>query len=475
MIVRRKNLSIPINDIKEKFDKVIQYSQYGIETPNTENLFKNWSSNKEYFYYLFGNQCIWEYPEKVSFELDDNTKQARVTDLIAYILCNKYSTELADFIDQQKKGFFDNKVVEEYVTELNEIITKDTKLIKAFKYFIKDKEVLNDLQSRASRIIQENKVEGKLCFSIHPLDYLSISETTHNWRSCHALDGEYRAGNLSYMMDNCTVICYLKSEQDTKLPHFPDDVPWNSKKWRVLLYFDPHMSMCFAGRQYPFASNKGMEWIINHCFNYLFTENYKNGFHLYRWSNWTDYMINSAFDKKNNAEMNFYNYIPFRDGLTLLTDVVKNAAGSRQFNDILSSSHYKPIYAYLTKPSAWNKNFDYLIPNKDTKITVGHPTYCLRCGDNEIMDEGSTMMCYDCEYQFGNSNNDVFCVCDCCGNRMLTDDGYFSSDDKLYCPHCWEKYVEQCVCCGDQLEKDDMKYDDEFEEWYCEECWRGRH
>ena len=65
--------------------------------------------------------------------MDDNTKQARVTDLIAYILCNEYSTELADFINQQKKGFFDNKVVEEYVTKLNEIITKDTKLIKAFK------------------------------------------------------------------------------------------------------------------------------------------------------------------------------------------------------------------------------------------------------------------------------------------------------------------------------------------------------
>ena len=72
----------------------------------------------------------------------------------------KYNEQWTTYF--QKKGFFDNKVVEEYVTELNEIITKDTKLIKAFKYFIKDKEILNDLQSRASRIIQENKVEGKL-------------------------------------------------------------------------------------------------------------------------------------------------------------------------------------------------------------------------------------------------------------------------------------------------------------------------
>ena len=299
-------MSIPIGNIKERFDKVIKYSQYGIEEPKTDSLFKNWSLNKQRFYDLFGEQYIWEYPKKVSFELDDDTKQARIADLITYILCNEYSPELADFIQEQKKGFFDNKVIEEYVTNLNEIITKDTKLIKAFKYFIKDKEVLNDLQSRASRIIQENKIEGTLCFSIHPLDYLSVSETTHNWRSCHALDGEYRAGNLSYMMDNCTIVCYLKSEQNAKLPHFPEDVPWNSKKWRVLLYFNSRMDMCFAGRQYPFTSNKGMDWIIENCFDELFVENYEGGFARPRyWANWTTYMIDSACDKKNKVKMNF--------------------------------------------------------------------------------------------------------------------------------------------------------------------------
>ena len=173
--------------------------------------------------------------------------------------------------------------------------------------------------------------------------------------------------------------------------------------------------------------------------------------------------------------MNFYNYVPFKDGLTLLADVVKDAVGSRQFNDVLSSHCYKPMYTYLKKQNLWNKDFDVLIPNKNTKITVGHPTYCLRCGDNEIMDEGNTMMCYDCEYKFGNSNNDTFCVCDRCGVRMLIDDSYILADDKIYCPQCWEEYIERCACCGDRLEKKDMKYDDELEEWYCEYCWRGRH
>lgn len=468
-------MSIPINDIKKKFDKVIKYSQYGIETPSTENLFKNWSSNKEHFYCLFGNQCIWEYPEKVSFELDDNTKQARITDLISYILCNEYSTELADFINQQKQGFFDNKVVEEYVTKLNEVITKDTKMIKAFKYFIKDKEILNDLQSRASRIIQENKVEGRLCFSIHPLDYLSISETTHNWRSCHALDGEYRAGNLSYMMDNCTVVCYLKSEQDTKLPHFPDDVLWNSKKWRVLLYFNEAMDLCFAGRQYPFSTSQGMDWILKNCFNKLFINPLYSFPSSVEWGKWSDKTIDSIDLNGYHFNYSGEGIIPLDNGIKAICEIVKDAEGSKQFNDVLKSSVYKPMYSHLNYFSSFS-NKKYIYTNIHTAhITVGHKTLCLRCGNKEVLDEGNTMMCYDCEYEFGNSNNDIFCVCDCCGNRMLTDDSYISADDKIYCPQCWGEYVEQCVCCGDQLEKNDMEYDDKFDEWYCKNCWNDRN
>ena len=125
---------------------------------------------------------------------------------------------------------------------------------RIFSLIEEDEETVKRLQTQASMIIQENKVIGKLCFSVHPLDYLSISETTYNWRSCHALDGEYRAGNLSYMLDDSTIICYLKSNKETKLPNFPDDVLWNSKKWRLLLHFSENLDVCFSGRQYPFFS-----------------------------------------------------------------------------------------------------------------------------------------------------------------------------------------------------------------------------
>ena len=110
------------------------------------------------------------------------------------------------------------------------------KLLRAFKFFISDPDVLRDLQDKASMILQETKLSGYFYVSIHPLDYLSQSETTYNWRSCHALDGEYRAGTLSYMQDNVSLVCYIASDEKKQLPRFPAEVPWYSKKWRMMLH-----------------------------------------------------------------------------------------------------------------------------------------------------------------------------------------------------------------------------------------------
>ena len=176
---------------------------------------------------------------------------------------NNYNYEdLADFVLTQKDGFFKNLTIEDY-TYNGKKITKGTKLIKSFKYFVHNERSLEDIQNEASRIIQEDKVTGKLCISVHPLDFLSLSENNSNWRSCHSLDGEYRAGNLSYMMDSATFICYLKNNnKDGQINSFPNDVPWNDKKWRVLLFLSNEKELIMAGRQYPFTSDFGLSFIL---------------------------------------------------------------------------------------------------------------------------------------------------------------------------------------------------------------------
>ena len=400
----------PIEEIKEKFDKVIVYSQSGIVEPQTDKLFDLWADAKRDIIEAFGGKYIYEFPEKVTFELTEDAKNDRIQNFINYLWDLGYD-ELGRFLDYQRDGFYKNGVVEEYKLSdaKGTIITKGTKLVKAFKYFIKNEAVLNELQSKASQIIQENKVEGTMCLSVHPLDYLSISENTYNWRSCHALDGEYRAGNLSYMMDSSTIVCYLKGDNEVKLPHFPDDVLWNSKKWRVLLYLSNDWKMIFAGKQYPFTTESGMQILLD-----KFNSNIKSKPSLdkwqrpgedSRWAKWSDYVISSVDrddpDKNYKLHMDFiFNYVPVNDALIQLNELVKDKKGSKHFNDVLKSSCYKPIYTYLIKKDSWTHDY-YCRANQQTHFDIGGYTYCLRCGKEEIVDSCSTMMCYDCELAYG--------------------------------------------------------------------------
>ena len=450
-------------EIQEKFNKVISYSQ-GIEDPKTDVLFSRWLESKRNFIEAMGGRLIWEWPEPVSFELGIKEKNLRIDDFIDMVCTKWQNNDLADFIALERDGFFSNQVVAPYVyPKKNIVIPQGMKLLKAFKYFEEDTKVLNDMQSSASMIIQEDKITGTLCLSVHPLDFLSTSENNHNWRSCHALDGEYKSGNLSYMIDKSTIICYLKSNKDEQLPNFPEDVKWNSKKWRVLLFFSDNWDLLFAGRQYPFVTEMGLNFV---------RERLLPAVHMNQWSPWNVKKIRSF--EENGIETYFHNpYIPVGDALLPLNEVIINEDDSLQFNDLLSSSSYDPVFSYRVKSQdlPWlSKPKITPVTKKWAKIHVGGPVKCLRCGEN-IIELSETMMCNDCEMQYGTTDSDIFATCPCCGCRYIFDEGYWvEGAEEAICPDCASEYTEFCSNCGERYYKDDMRYDRETESDYCKYC-----
>lgn len=237
--------------IQEDFNKVIQFSQDYDYPITTDKLFKDWFKNKERFINKFGG-LIYELPTKVSIPVKGNEDNEKLQDF--YKVLNRLRYEYPDylgrlndlytFITLNPDGFKENKLTKDY-NYYDTIIPKGMKMIKAFKKFIPNKEILKELQIAANTVHQNRNIEGTLCISVHPLDYLSISENNEDWTSCHTLDGDYRAGNLSYMADSSTVVVYIKSDENEILPNFPDDVPWNSKKWRILLYVSEDFDLIF--------------------------------------------------------------------------------------------------------------------------------------------------------------------------------------------------------------------------------------
>ena len=390
-----------LREIANDVANVIEYSQ-GIYPDKVSELVLKSFHAKRKFIKKFGG-LIYQYPEEITVDLNPVDRDYEFENLMLWI--REYSNaercdEIMSFLLFFRDSFFDNKVTEDYKCEDGTIIPAGMKLLKALKYFESDKDILTEIQNKASMFIQKNKISGYLCFSVHPLDFLSSSENTHNWRSCHALDGEYRAGNISYMLDNSTFMCYLKSAEDVKLPRFPESVPWNNKKWRCLMFVSEENTMVMAGRPYPFHSmdllNKVRDIIIS--LNVLLDKNdYYGGYYSPNSVIVTDWLQ----DYTNS--INYYgkdirlskNYILTMDHcLTPIDKIVKNAWGSRQFNDLIDSSCYIPYFMYITDtyPSR-----EILPPSSGERIRVGDNTTCLKCGQSLYSSE--SMFCYECDRQ----------------------------------------------------------------------------
>lgn len=86
---------IQYRNIQEQFTKVMEYSQGGcfdiFPEMDFSGLFERWRKNKSNLMFtpFFDEEnLIYEYPEKVSFGLDENTKQERL---------NRFVKELWDF------------------------------------------------------------------------------------------------------------------------------------------------------------------------------------------------------------------------------------------------------------------------------------------------------------------------------------------------------------------------------------------
>ena len=444
-------------DIKKQFREVIIHSQ-NIPDPEVDDLFNRWETNKKRFIDRFGG-LIYEFPIPVEFVMSPADRVNRAKDFANNLFEVFRCSELADFIDENAESFFDNKVVQEHGKK----IPKGMKLIKAFKYFIDYEPSLKKIQDWASQIMQEKEIKGILCFSVHPLDFLSSSENTHGWRTCHSLDGEYRTGNLSYMTDDCTFVVYLKAPEEKILGAFGENVPWNSKKWRVLFHASNDDNLLFAGKQYPFSTKNGLD-IALHAYNSFF-----NSYSYYTWS--SDYVDSYTSNCSGEFKYLNYKYMVYRNELIPLNKVVVEGPMSLNYNDILYSSSYKyPYYAILNTSDHFYRASAAVSYLLEHPITMGHSVNCLHCGKN-LIHNAESMRCVECEEQYGTENYDSYGYCSCCDRRIYLEDGIsMGSSDTIICKDCLETQAFVCENCGEVFYNNQKRIDEDGH-WICKYCY----
>lgn len=448
---------ICITTIKEQVAKVIGYSQ-NIKNVQPQAMIDKWYNAKKKFIEAWGD-CIYTVPEPVTFYLSAEEKRHRFNEFIE-VVDNTYGNfSLTEFLDWLTiEEVFDNRTNRDFWVDDCTKIPSGTKVGRALKYFESNETVLRKVQDQLSMILQEDKITGTLCLSVHPLDFLSASENTYHWRSCHALDGDYRAGNLSYMMDSCTVICYLRGEKDVVLPHFPEDVLWNSKKWRMLLFVSDVQNAMFAGRQYPFFSPSAMD-----CVQEAFLTSMDK--RVRAWTPWYNDFIKKfpRFDGEveiENADCDGWldgRYISMGGTIFPTRSIIKEPQQPLFFNDLLDSSIYVPYYS-------WNR-----YANSEYQFNIGDTVPCPGCNGKHNLYEGESMLCRHCQEQWYEDNSHYYCEC-CDASIRRSEACYVQGSGQILCPACYEDNVACCERCGSDWLKSYIQFDRETEQHLCPHC-----
>lgn len=254
-----------------------------------------------------------------------------------------------------------------------------------------------------SRILNQKMVKGTLCLSIHPLDYLTMSDNDYDWSSCMnwTNQGEFRMGTVEMMNSPCVVIAYLKGEKPFR---FYGNY-WNNKKWRNLFIVSPDIITGVKG--YPYESElfdteviKWLKELAETNLNWSYEDD------IIAYAPETEYV---SIPNKN------LNTFCFTTGM--------------MYNDFGNGNH---THCVVSTDLEYGNSYS---------IHYSGPTECMYCGsklsdsedDGEVEDTG----CVIC------SNCAVYHYCNCCGDRINSaSDSMYELDDEVYCEECY--YDHRC-------------------------------
>jgi predicted Zn-ribbon and HTH transcriptional regulator len=266
-----------------------------------------------------------------------------------------------------------------------------------------------------SLVLNQKKLRGNLCLSIHPLDYITMSDNDCGWQSCMQWmeeAGDYRLGTIEMMNSAYCVVAYVEAKDQMYL--WNSQVKWNSKRWRQLLMITPEMLL--GNKQYPYFSDDlqgaAMKWLR---------------------------------DLANNSECicveNAKRYGPYEIEALQIMNNRYNKVGTREVY-----VHFWFDYMYC---DIYDYRMAFISTNAKSRIeyNLSGPAVCTNCGDiiykdSECDVEPHWTTCRSC--------NDMW-RCTSCGEWHHGDAYYAEDSDEPYCYYCYENELERCEICGDRV------------------------
>lgn len=251
-----------------------------------------------------------------------------------------------------------------------------------------------------SMALNRKKLTGKLCLSIHPLDFMTMSDNNSGWSSCMSWGeaGGYRLGTVEMMNSPNVIVAYLASDDNYRFY----EGEWNSKKWRCLYVVEDYLIASVKG--YPYQCDElnkiVLQWIgelANH--------------------NWNDVDFHLAEDDIIEFEPG-YEFVGPCDNVTL------NFETDKMYNDFGSTKHFCLMNSHTG---------EYKDTHNRIRINYSGAATCMWCGDYGEFTDEATVVCSNCIERY---------YCEACDEVIYGEP--YEVDGMILCSCCYENCTEEC-------------------------------
>ncbi len=409
---------------------------------DTQHLLRFWNGAKSGFLAsLFGNQLILErridimtpesiilgniehsiYPESNGLEFISN--YYKMVNEFDYVLYEKMTALVS--MDCLAQNVYDGESFELPIEGKRPLqINKGCKVAKILGKIAEEFHLAGyeEFRQKHSMALNQKKFKGTLCLSIHPLDFMTMSDNDSNWDSCMSWrkPGEFREGTVEMMNSPYVIVAYLKHDKDMDL-FYNEDAFWNNKRWRELFVISPDVITGIKG--YPYKDNilekEVFKWLME-----LVKENCP----------WCHYDPPRLFTPGD-----MFDY--YGDKVNVVFS----------FN-IMYDDFYCDHTGYFS-PKILDKRDEHW---NTYRIPLSGANVCMCCGkewDDTSDWDSQSLLCPDC-------SGDV--KCNVCGSFLSENDAITMSDGTYLCKCCAEEYTQRCDYC------DELDYNDNTNAIYLE-------
>ena len=454
---------------EEDKNKIVKYIELygplndsccGPDYDGLPNVLKEWDTQKsKNLQKLFGDNLILSRPytytisdDGVIKEIEDVLYQDPASFEIFYSFYNRIKQIVYNSLDFPKEGFdlipdiFNARAlgVNAYTGDNLKLVFPDNEVwkistgMKPIKIISKiiarygnkeDEERFEAFRIWHSQLLNQIHLDGTLSLSIHPLDFMTMSDNDNSWSSCMRwmADGEspgdYRMGTVECMNSPYIIVAYLHN-QKKPMKFYSDwrnpekDLYWNKKKWRELFIVQNGIISEIKG--YPYQdenlTNTTLMWIKELAQKNLGWE-------------YDDVEVNIASSYEKDDKINMFKF----------------SYDAYMYNDFGTlPKHRGRINLNVLNQRVKDHDDIYTVEYTPRDSIKEHIIYEMNCGG-----KATCMCCGQFVPYIDNRSNSVFClacentqICPCCGEYFEGEGFYISNYDDPICSYCFDYECE---------------------------------